>query len=57
MVLPASITESLKNAMLIALNINDKEVIKEETETKVSDVLSKHSGPKGSICFVVRRPG
>jgi len=59
MVLPSSITESLKSAALIALDIDAKKetVEKQENEIKVSDAISKHSGANGSLCFVVRRPG
>jgi len=53
------VKETLKSATLFALDIDDKKqtVGVANDETKVPDVISKHAGSKGSLCFVVRRPG
>jgi len=59
MALPSTITESLKSSALIAIDIDGKKetVETQENEITVSDAISKHAGARGSLCYVVRRPG
>jgi len=59
MVLPSSAIETLKSATLAPIDIDDKKNIVElsNNEIKVSEVISKHAGTHGSMCFAVRRPG
>lgn len=59
MALPSTITESLKSSALIAIDIDGKKetVETQENEITVSDAISKHAGTRGSLCYVVRRPG
>jgi len=59
MALSSTITESLKSSALIAIDIDVKKetVETQENEITVSDAISKHAGARGSLCYVVRRPG
>jgi len=51
-------SDDLSKASLIPLDIDAKsESVDEQPALVSSDVLKKHSGKYGSICFVVRRPG
>ena len=47
---------ALPKALLSALDINEG-VVAPSSPEPLSKVLSQHTGPHGSICFVVRRPG
>lgn len=55
---PSMASADLSDTRLIPLQIDGEHKTVDETEVmKASEVLAKHSGRHGSLCFVVRRPG
>lgn len=58
MLSPSMRSADLTTSPLIPLDIDVKSTSVEELSPVVSsEVLKKHAGKHGSVCFVVRRPG
>jgi len=56
MELSASMKTKFDNVPLVALNLDETDVIK-ETPIAGQDAILNHTEKYGSVCFVVRRPG
>jgi len=47
----------LSKALLTALDIGDGAVTPSASAQPLGEILPRHAGSSGSVCFVVRRPG